>query len=112
MRTVSGWRRFRHLEAPTATVGPKQPATRLLSGASILVRWSIGVGPVLATAIGCSAAALADEPESSAAAPRSEVSCQDQFMIDRRDQPPQALRNFLQCNAVRDLVGKMEYFTF
>ena len=112
MRTIAAWRRFSHLEAPTATVGLNQPATSLLSGASIPLRWSLAVGPALAAAIGCSAAALADEPEPSAAAPRSEVSCQDQFMIDRRDQPQQALRNFRHCDAVRDLVGKMEYFTF
>src|SRR5258707_3183341 len=111
MRTIAAWRRFSHPEAPTATVGLNQPATSLLSGASIPLRWSLAVGPALAAAIGCSAAALADEPEPPAAAPRSEVSCQDQFMIDRRDQPQQALRNFRDYDAGRDLVGKKEYFT-
>jgi hypothetical protein len=33
-------------------------------------------------------------------------------MIDRRDEPAQALKKFQRCNVVRNLVGNMEYFTF
>jgi hypothetical protein len=78
-----------------------------------LRRWSLGVVPVLAAAaIACNAAALANEPEPSVAAPRSEVSCHDQFMIDRRDEPARALRDLQQCNTLRDVAGRMEYFTF
>src|SRR5688500_3129665 len=98
MGDIAGWKRVRHVEAAT--------------GAPVALRWVLGVGPALAVAIGCSAAALADAPEPSAAAPRSEVSCQDQFMIDRRDEPSQALRHLRQCNAVPNLVGNMENFTF
>jgi len=109
---MAGRRRIRQVEAATATAALNKLATSLLRGPPIPLLWALGVGPVLAAWTGCSVAALADGPGLSQAAPQSEISCQDQFMIDRRDAPSEALKHFQRCNAVRDLVGNMEYFTF
>src|SRR5882724_1942210 len=114
MRNIAGRRRVRHPEVATATGELNLPAAPLHCKAPMpLRRWSLGVVPVLAAAaIACNAAALANEPVPSVAAPRSEVSCHDQFMIDRRDEPARALRDLQQCNTLRDVAGRMEYFTF
>lgn len=40
------------------------------------------------------------------------ISCQDQFLLDRRDNPEKALKNLHQCTAVRNVAINMEYFTF
>src|SRR5882724_8454447 len=98
MRNIAVWRRVRHTEAvSTATVELNPPAAPLHCKAPMpLRRWSLQVVPVLAAAIACNAVALANEPEPSVAAPRSEVSCHDQFMIDRRDEPARALRDLQQ----------------
>jgi hypothetical protein len=64
--------------------------------------------------IGFSYAAGAAAPEASSKTPQAAppLSCQDQLMVDRRDNPEIALKKFHQCNAVRDIGINMEYFTF
>lgn len=71
---------------------------------------------VAGTAMSLSYATLAAAPQtpagSAAAAAATPVSCRDQLMLDRRDNPQKALKIFHQCNAVRNVAINMEYFTF
>lgn len=40
------------------------------------------------------------------------VDCQDRFLLDRRDHPDAALKNFHQCTAIENVSRTLESFTF